>query len=93
MNNTSVSDTYALKSAVAVRAVGSDLVLLDLEAGTHFVINQVGASIWALLRDAVEHSALVDSIINEYEVGRETAEEDVRAFTNSLVEAGLATRE
>ena len=51
-------------------------------------LNSSGAFIWELLQNDLNESAVVDAMLEEYDVERELAEKDVRAFLNILLEAG-----
>ncbi len=52
-------------------------------------LNETGAFLWRLLEKSSTESEMVDALLNEYEVDRETAEKDVKAFVEKLTEAKL----
>lgn len=52
-------------------------------------LNETGAFLWRLLEKSSTEPEMVDALLNEYEVDRETAEKDVRAFVEKLTEAKL----
>ena len=52
-------------------------------------LNKTGAFLWRLLEKSSTESEMVDALLNEYEVDRETAEKDVKAFVEKLTEAKL----
>ena len=52
-------------------------------------LNETGAFLWRLLEKSSTESEMVDALLNEYEVDRETAEKDVKAFVQKLTEAKL----
>ena len=52
-------------------------------------LNETGAFLWRLLEKSSTEPAMVDALLNEYEVDRETAEKDVKAFVEKLTEAKL----
>ena len=52
-------------------------------------LNETGAFLWRLLEKSSTEPEMVDAILNEYEVDRETAEKDVKAFVEKLTEAKL----
>jgi hypothetical protein len=73
--------------------VSSDLageaVILNLLSGTYFGLNEVGASIWALLQAEQTFASICDAIQMEYEVDRATCEQDVTALLQELQAAQL----
>lgn len=49
-------------------------------------LNEVGAFLWARLPGAEDEAALVDAVLEEYEVSREEASSDVADFIQQLRE-------
>jgi hypothetical protein len=64
-------------------------VLLNLESGFYFGVDQVGQRIWQLVGDGMTLGEIVDAIVAEYEVEPSEAEIDVLEFANTLLEKGL----
>ena len=52
-------------------------------------LNETGAFLWRLLENSSTEPEMVDALLKEYEVDRETAEKDVKAFVEKLTEAKL----
>lgn len=52
-------------------------------------LNETGAFLWKLLEKSSTESEMVDALLSEYDVDRDTAEKDVKAFTDKLMEAKL----
>ncbi|MBO7149694.1 MAG: PqqD family protein [Clostridia bacterium] len=52
-------------------------------------LNETGALLWKTLQKGAEEKDLVDALLNEYDVERELAENDVKLFIKKLTEAGL----
>lgn len=80
-----------------------DVVLLEI-AGEHILIptgqaalrihgminlSESGLVLWNRLQSDCTEQALVDAILAEYDVDRETAAADVRAFVAQMTEVGL----
>ena len=66
-----------------------EAVILNLDSGTYFSLNSVGARIWELIQSARPVSEIRDAIIGEYEVEPEVAERDVLALLGALLEHKL----
>lgn len=64
--------------------VGDEAVLLHLEQGTYYALDEVGALIWQKLKEGLVPREIPDQIVNSYEIDQETAEADVRAFLQEL---------
>ena len=74
---------------VLFQEVSGETVLLDLESEHYFGLDAVGTRIWGLIGEGVSVDAMVDTLLQEYEVERETLEADVAELLSRLAEAGL----
>ena len=52
-------------------------------------LNETGAFLWNVLVKGATEEELLDAILNEYEVEKEIAERDVKAFVEKLTEAKI----
>jgi hypothetical protein len=64
-------------------------VLLDLASEQYFGLDSVGTRIWTLLNEGVGAAAVVDTLLEEYEVERATLAADVDELLARLAAAGL----
>ena len=83
-----------LKEDLILREVAGSYVVVAVgraaaEFNAMITLNETGAFLWRLLEKSSTESEMVDALLNEYEVDRETAEKDVRAFVEKLTEAKL----
>lgn len=83
------SQTIHVKQDVVARAVGDEMVLLDLESGIYYTLNSVGATIWRSFEDALSVAQVIDRIVAEYDVDRSTATHDVGQLISDLVQMSL----
>jgi len=84
-----MSQRIEISPDVLFQEVGGETVLLDLESEHYFGLDAVGTRIWALLGEGASVGAVVDTLLQEYEVERETLEADVAELLSRLAEAGL----
>lgn len=54
-----------------------------------FALNELGAFIWKNIPQAENEAQLVDMVLDEYDVDRETAEKDAREFMEKLTTMGV----
>jgi hypothetical protein len=71
------------------RALDGEAVILHLGTGTYFGSNGAGSLVWELLRAGTTREAILDKLLDVYEVERPKLEEDVDAFLGELVRASL----
>jgi hypothetical protein len=69
------------------------VVILDVERGAYYGLEEVGARVWALLQEPRMVSEVRDAIVAEFEVSKETCEQDLLAFLGHLADTGLIDSE
>jgi coenzyme PQQ biosynthesis protein PqqD len=70
---------------VAWRIIGDEAVLLSAEDSSVHSLDAVGTRIWELCDGEKTVSEIVDQVVSEFEVDRETAEKDVVEFIEELM--------
>lgn len=83
---------YRLNARVLCRIIEGEAVLLDLDSGQYYGLNDVGTRIWQLTQEGHPPSAICDCLVDEYDVPREDAEHDVTQFLEDLADKGLLAR-
>ena len=73
-----------IPSQVMARTVGDETVILDLASGTYFGLDPIGARIWHLMSEGRTLGAICETLLDEYEVTRETLVGDVLRLTTEL---------
>lgn len=71
------------------REINGEVVLLTPEDSTVHVLDEVGSRIWELCSDNVSIGAIADEIASEYDVTRETAQQDIIEFVGKLLDLGV----
>lgn len=66
-----------------------EVVLLHLDDGSYYSLDEVGSSVWALCDGTRTLSDVAAAICDEYEAPRQAVELDVSEFAGELVAAGL----
>jgi hypothetical protein len=74
---------------VMVRDVAGETVLLNLNTGTYFGLNEVGTRMWYSLEQAGSVQEAFDTLISEYDVEPETLRKDLQKLIEDLVGHGL----
>jgi hypothetical protein len=65
------------------------VVLLSIENGEYYNMNEVGSRIWALLEKPMTVTGLIDRLLTEFDVERATCEQEVAAFLEQLQKSNL----
>lgn len=79
--------------SVAKDVVSCDLVeeaaLLNLKDGVYYGLNPVGARIWNLLQKPIVVKDILETLLNEYDVDEDVAEDDLMELLEELREKEL----
>lgn len=81
--------TFRIPGEVLFQEVSGETVLLDLASESYFGLDSVGTRIWTLLKDDKSVGQVLDALLEEYEVDRETLEADLAELLDNLLAAGL----
>ena len=79
-----MTDHVRIADGVVYKRVGDETILLDFDAGVYYGLDSVGARIWELLADARSLEAIIDTLLEEFEVTRDVLEKDVAALLSDL---------
>jgi Coenzyme PQQ synthesis protein D (PqqD) len=69
---------------VVQQETDGETVLLDLRSSTYFVVNETGTCLLPLLLEGVERQALLDALLETFDVGEQQAGEDLDRFVEDL---------
>jgi hypothetical protein len=83
--------TVEISPQVLVRELQGESVLLDQESQRYFGLDEVGTRIWQLLSEGLGVEAVLDRLLEEYDVERSRLEEDLERFLAKLKDANLVT--
>ncbi|MGH7646508.1 MAG: PqqD family protein [Gemmatimonadaceae bacterium] len=68
---------------------GDQTVLLDVERGRYYTLNEVGGRIWSLVCAGTPFAEIVDRVCAEYDVPRERGEQDADTLLRELLGKSL----
>jgi hypothetical protein len=69
--------------------LSGEAVILSLEKGEYFGLNEVGSKVWALIHQPRRVGDVCDAIMSEYDVGRQDCERDVVELLTRMCDEGL----
>lgn len=83
-----------IKKGFVVREIAGSSVVIALGAATKdfngmIKLNEMGRYIWDLLSKELTSDQIVDNIIENYEIDRDTVEKDVNKFIETLQGANI----
>ncbi|MEL6581049.1 MAG: PqqD family protein [Cyanobacteria bacterium J06621_12] len=81
--------TYKASTKYLYSEIDSEAVILDINTGTYFGLNEVSNRIWQLLQSPASESEIVAQILIEYDVTQAEAEKDLRGLLQEMLSTGL----
>jgi hypothetical protein len=66
-------------------------VLLSIENGEYYNMNEVATRIWQLVEKPVAISAIIDRLLSEFEIERDACEAEVLTYLGRLQKDNLLT--
>jgi len=74
---------------VTWKAFEGESVLLNLETGVYFSLNETGTAAWELFDGATSLAAISEALCARFNVSAEQARQDLFELTQTLLEEGL----
>ena len=74
---------------VMLRQLDDESVLLNLDTGQYYGLDDVGTYLYGLIVEASTLEAALETALGEYDVAAETLRGDISALVTRLVEEGL----
>ena len=87
----SLQSSVKICDDVVSRDLEGEAVILNLETGTYFGLNEVGTRIWTLIQEHESLNRVFEAIRQEYEVSPEALEGDLLRIIDELRTKGLVS--
>lgn len=76
-------------SDIEVTDFENEKVMMNLEIGRYFTLNEVGSRIWELIDKNNEVEGIINGLLEEYDVSREMCREQVFIYIEDLIQYGI----
>ena len=87
--NITVSSVVVAKKEQLSTDLGGEAVILGMESGQYYSLNDVGTRIWDLVQGPTTVINLRDTIVGEYDVEFERCEQDILEVLEDMASEGL----
>ena len=78
-----------MKKKLNVTDLSGEKVMIDFDAGKYFMIKGVGNDIWDMIQEDIVVEAIVNQLLEEYDVSAQECETSVLEFLESLKKADI----
>lgn len=82
-------DAFRVPEHVLSRKLEDEMVLLNMDSGEYFGLNDTGTRVWELLAEGCDRDEIAARLAEEFEVGAEEAAGHVESLCDELLAAGL----
>ncbi len=89
MGSLTLAAVVTINPDVAFRELDGELVILNLETGTYFGLDEVGARAWRLIGDHGSLGDVFEALRSEYQVAPPVLEHDLLELVDQLCAKGL----
>lgn len=86
-----IASRIVVAEAAIFRELNGEAVLLNLDTGIYFGLDEVGTRMWQLMERHGRLDTVRDAIVGEFDVDAPTAERDLLALAEALCAKGLVT--
>lgn len=83
------ADRLSRAANVLTTELDGETVLMSIKAGAYYGLEGPARSIWTNLETPIAFSALVDALVDEYEITPETCAEDLQGFLRDMEQEDL----
>jgi len=90
MADVKMTDRLTVPDEVVYRDLGGDTVILQLETGIYFSVDEVGTEIWKDVQAGATLQTSFDRLLAVYSVEADVLRADIIKFAGQLVAKGLA---
>lgn len=85
-------DTTIVRGSDHVEAeMAGQTVMMSIARGKYFALEGTAQRIWELAAEPVSVKAIIDRLVEEYDVDRETCAREVTSFVRELLDNDLIT--
>lgn len=81
--------SYKASTNYLYSEIDSEAVILDINSGTYYGLNEVSNRIWQWLQSPTSQSKLLKLLLDEYEVTEEDASQDLQNLLQDMLNNGL----
>lgn len=85
----SLHTRFTIPTDVIFHELSGEAVLLNLQSGKYFGLDEVGTRMWSLIAEHGELAQISPILLKEYEVDEARLSADLLALVDELVEHGL----
>jgi len=80
---------YARNPAIISKTIDDEQILLNVETGDYFGLNEIGSDLWELIDGSNDLNGIIHRLLEIYEVEESVLAPDVTEFLNTLIDKNI----
>lgn len=85
----SLQQAVVFKEDVLVQDLGGEMVLLNLDSEEYFGLDDVGSTMWGILKESSSLQAAYDRLLTVYDVEPDQLQQDLLELVEKFIDHGL----
>lgn len=90
--NLTIHDVVAKRDDQVEADIGSETLLMRVDSGRYYSVEETGRAIWTIIDGRTPVKAIVEALLEQYDVDRETCEAQTLSFLDDLLAQNLITQ-
>jgi len=93
MTEISMNSTVVVAKEQMSCGLDDEAVILSIKKGVYYSLNPCGNRIWSLIQKPVKVGKVRDSLLEEFDIDKETCEKDLLSLLSDMKNEGLVVIE
>ncbi len=89
MSDITMHSIISRNSQITAADMDGEIVMMNIENGNYYNLGKTGSTIWNMLQEPITLQALMEQLLDRYDVTRKQCEDDTLSFLQQLWKAGL----
>lgn len=86
------TDRFPVSPHAVARDLGDELIVLNLQSGQYYSLNDVGKLVWEQLQQGGQRHTILDAVMATFDVDADSARRDLDKLLEELISKGLIVR-
>ena len=89
METINLKTTIKRNPEMVTSNIDGEIVMMSIDHGEYYGLDEIGSRIWELLENPMTIEHLIDILVEEFEVNKETCTSDTLEFLNDLAQKNI----
>ena len=83
------STVNCVAEKLLVSGLGEESVMMNIETGDYFGLNEVGSTIWNLIKEPIQVKVICEKLLEDFDIDEHTCKEKTIAYLEHLLEEDM----